>query len=145
VVVLKVTPGEVYLQVPRERGAVGELPRVEHVDLTTRNNTLVETRRLAIILVRRAQLIYDTSALELTSVTNYSPSLPRRRVGGTRFSRCAAAAPCRSRGQLSAARRSAAKAAAAAAPGVISDCHFSVQPNHFIPGSLSYSVAVFRK
>jgi hypothetical protein len=28
---------------------------------------------------------------------------------------------------------------------VISDCHFSVQLNHFIPGLLSYSVAVFLK
>jgi hypothetical protein len=26
---------------------------------------------------------------------------------------------------------------------VISDCHFSVQLNHFIPGFLSYSVPVF--
>jgi hypothetical protein len=30
-------------------------------------------------------------------------------------------------------------------PGVISDCHFSVQLNHFIPVFLSYSVAVFLK
>jgi hypothetical protein len=30
-------------------------------------------------------------------------------------------------------------------PGVISDCHCSVQLNHFIPGFLSYSVAVFLK
>jgi hypothetical protein len=29
--------------------------------------------------------------------------------------------------------------------GVISDCHFSVQLNHFIPVFLSYSVAVFLK
>ena len=28
---------------------------------------------------------------------------------------------------------------------VISDCHFAVQLNHFIPGFLSYSVAVFLK
>jgi hypothetical protein len=28
---------------------------------------------------------------------------------------------------------------------VISDCHFAVQLNHFIPGFLSYTVAVFRK
>ena len=28
---------------------------------------------------------------------------------------------------------------------VISDCHFSVQLNHFIPVFLSYSVAVFLK
>ena len=28
---------------------------------------------------------------------------------------------------------------------VISDCHFPVQLNHFIPGFLSYSVAVFSK
>ena len=28
---------------------------------------------------------------------------------------------------------------------VISDCHFAVQLNHFIPGFLSYSVAVCRK
>ena len=28
---------------------------------------------------------------------------------------------------------------------VISDCHFSVQLNHFIPVFLSYSVAVFQK
>ena len=28
---------------------------------------------------------------------------------------------------------------------VISDCHFSVQLNHFIPGFLSYSVPVFLK
>jgi hypothetical protein len=28
---------------------------------------------------------------------------------------------------------------------VISDCHFPVQLNHFIPGFLSYSVAVFLK
>jgi hypothetical protein len=28
---------------------------------------------------------------------------------------------------------------------VISDCHFAVQLNHFIPGFLSYSVAVFPK
>ena len=28
---------------------------------------------------------------------------------------------------------------------VISDCHFAVHLNHFIPGFLSYSVAVFRK
>ena len=28
---------------------------------------------------------------------------------------------------------------------VISDCHFAVQLNHFIPGLLSYSVAVFLK
>jgi hypothetical protein len=28
---------------------------------------------------------------------------------------------------------------------VISDCHLSVQLNHFIPGFLSYSVAVFLK
>jgi hypothetical protein len=27
----------------------------------------------------------------------------------------------------------------------ISDCHFAVQLNHFIPGFLSYSVAVFLK
>ena len=33
----------------------------------------------------------------------------------------------------------------AGAPRVISDCHFSVQLNHFIPVFLSYSVAVFRK
>ena len=79
-VVLKVTPCEVYLQVPRERGAVGELPRVEHVDLTTRNNTLVETRRLAIILVRRAQLIYDTSALELTVLASQTTAHPCRVV-----------------------------------------------------------------
>jgi hypothetical protein len=26
--------------------------------------------------------------------------------------------------------------------GVISDCHFSVQLNHFVPGFLSYSVPV---
>ena len=30
-------------------------------------------------------------------------------------------------------------------PRVISDCHFSVHLNHFIPGFLSYSVAVFLK
>jgi hypothetical protein len=30
-------------------------------------------------------------------------------------------------------------------PGVISDGHFPAQPNHFIPGFLSYSVAVFLK
>ena len=29
------------------------------------------------------------------------------------------------------------------APRVISDCHFAVQLTHFIPGFLSYSVAVF--
>jgi hypothetical protein len=37
---------------------------------------------------------------------------------------------------------------AALLPGtlrVISDCHFAVQLNHFIRGSLSYSVAVFLK
>ena len=28
---------------------------------------------------------------------------------------------------------------------VISDCHFSVQLNHFIPGFLSYSVPAFMK
>jgi hypothetical protein len=28
---------------------------------------------------------------------------------------------------------------------VISDCHFSVQLNHFIPGFLSYSIPVFLK
>ena len=28
---------------------------------------------------------------------------------------------------------------------VISDCHFAVQLNHFIPGFLPYSVAVFLK
>jgi hypothetical protein len=28
---------------------------------------------------------------------------------------------------------------------VISDCHFAVQLNHIIPGSLSYSVAFFLK
>jgi hypothetical protein len=28
---------------------------------------------------------------------------------------------------------------------VISDCHFAVQLNHFVPGFLSHSVAVFRK
>jgi hypothetical protein len=28
---------------------------------------------------------------------------------------------------------------------VISDCHFAVQLNHFIPGFLSYSVPVFLK
>jgi hypothetical protein len=28
---------------------------------------------------------------------------------------------------------------------VISDCHFAVQLNHFIPGFRSYSVAVFLK
>ena len=27
----------------------------------------------------------------------------------------------------------------------ISNCHFAVQPNHFIPGFLSYSVAAFQK
>jgi hypothetical protein len=31
------------------------------------------------------------------------------------------------------------------APRVISDCHFSVQLNNFIPVFLSYSVAFFRK
>ena len=35
------------------------------------------------------------------------------------------------------------KILAAGTPGVIPDCHFSVQLNHFIPGFLSYSVAVF--
>ena len=30
-------------------------------------------------------------------------------------------------------------------PRVISDCHFAVQLDHFIPGFLSYSVAVFLK
>jgi hypothetical protein len=30
-------------------------------------------------------------------------------------------------------------------PRGISDCHFAVQLNHFIPGFLSYSVAVFSK
>jgi hypothetical protein len=30
-------------------------------------------------------------------------------------------------------------------PRVISDCHFAVQLNHFIPGFLSYSVAVILK
>jgi hypothetical protein len=29
------------------------------------------------------------------------------------------------------------------APKVISDCHFAAQLNHFIPGFLSYPVAVF--
>ena len=28
---------------------------------------------------------------------------------------------------------------------VISDCHFAVQLNHFVPGCLSYPVAVFFK
>jgi hypothetical protein len=28
---------------------------------------------------------------------------------------------------------------------IISDCHFAVQLNHFIPGFLSYSAAVFLK
>jgi hypothetical protein len=32
--------------------------------------------------------------------------------------------------------------AAAGAPGVTPDCRFAVPPNHFIPGFLSYSVAV---
>jgi hypothetical protein len=32
-----------------------------------------------------------------------------------------------------------------AAQAIISDCHFAVQLNHFIPGFLSYSVAVFLK
>jgi hypothetical protein len=45
-------------------------------------------------------------------------------------------------------RRAEATLAASAAQGedrVISDCHFSVQLNHFIPGFLSYSVAAFSK
>jgi hypothetical protein len=29
--------------------------------------------------------------------------------------------------------------------GVISACHFAVQLNHFIPGFLSYPVAIFVK
>ena len=36
------------------------------------------------------------------------------------------------------------RAGAPPRPRVISDCHFSVQLNHFIPFFLSYSVAVFR-
>jgi hypothetical protein len=36
-------------------------------------------------------------------------------------------------------------AAQRAAARLISDCHFSVQLNHFIPGFLSYSVPVFLK
>ena len=35
--------------------------------------------------------------------------------------------------------------AAAVGVRVISDCHFAAQLNHFMPGSLSYSVAAFLK
>ena len=35
--------------------------------------------------------------------------------------------------------------ASASEPRVISDCHSAAQPNHFTPGSRSYSVALFSK
>jgi hypothetical protein len=42
-------------------------------------------------------------------------------------------------------RTSCSTSAGRIAPRVISDCHFAVQLNHFIPGFLSYSVAVLLK
>jgi hypothetical protein len=45
-------------------------------------------------------------------------------------------------GRLAGPRRNPS---AAASRRVISDCHFAVQLNHFIPGFLSYSVPVFLK
>jgi hypothetical protein len=51
----------------------------------------------------------------------------------------------RGRRGAAAARAHAPAGAAPRAGRVISDCHVSVHLNHFIPGFLSYSVAVFRK
>ena len=39
----------------------------------------------------------------------------------------------------------APKGSSSSPPGVASDCHFAVQLDHFVPGFLSYSVAVFLK
>jgi hypothetical protein len=98
-------------------------------------------------LYTRFPIIFGTCFSKVT--TGYHPSgtaSPPRAAAAT-----SSAHPRRS--SMASAGRSArdrdrgcvSDSQAGGAPRVISDCHFAVQLNHFIPGFLSYSVAVFLK